>query len=347
MQEHKDVTIYDIAEKLDISPATVSRGLKDHPAIKKETKKRIKEMAAKMGYQNNTFASNLRSRKTNTIGIIIPRINSNFMSSVISGVEHVVNSKGYNLIISQTQEDYDKEIASATTMFNSRVDGLLVSLASNTDRIVHFESLLRKKIPVIFFDRVLPHPDCTNVVIDNVQAGYDAVTHLIDQGCRRIMYVGGSLKRNVYADRLKGYKLALADKDISFTDKYVHTDVLSEHTGVDAAKKLLEMKPRPDGVFAANDSSAVACMQTLQDAGVRIPEDVAVVGFNNDPISWIARPKLTTVNYPGYEMGQIAATTLINAINKAPSSSLTTLVLKHELIVRDSSIRDKVNSQRA
>ncbi|MEJ1238255.1 LacI family DNA-binding transcriptional regulator [Chryseolinea sp. T2] len=339
MQEHKDITIYDIAEKLDISPATVSRGLKDHPAIKKETKKRIKEMAAKLGYQNNTFASNLRSRKTNTIGIIIPRINSAFMSSVIAGVEHVVNSKGYNLIISQSQEDYDKEIASATTMFNSRVDGLLVSLASNTDRIQHFESLLRKKIPVIFFDRVFSHPDCTNIVIDNVQAGYDAVMHLIDQGCKRIMYVGGSLKRNVYADRLKGYKLALSDKGIAFSDKYVHTDVLSEQTGIDAARKILEMHPRPDGVFAASDSSAVACMQTLQEAGIRVPHDVAVVGFNNDPISWIARPRLTTVNYPGNEMGQIAATTLINAIHKSPASSLTTLVLKHELIIRDSSNR--------
>lgn len=342
MQEQKDVTIYDIAEKLDISPATVSRGLKDHPAIKKETKKRIKEMAAKMGYQNNTFASSLRSRRTNTIGIIIPRINSAFMSSVISGIEHIVNSKGYNLIISQSQENYSKEIVSATTMFNSRVDGLLVSLASDTDRIQHFESLLRKKIPVIFFDRVFAHPDCTSIVIDNVQAGYDAVTHLLDQGCRRIMYIGGSLKRNVYADRLKGYKLALADKGIAFSDHYIHTDVLSEQTGVEAARKILGMDPRPDGVFAANDSSAVACMQTLQDAGIKVPEDVAVAGFNNDPISWIARPRLTTVNYPGYEMGQIAATTLINAIHQSSASGLTTLVLKHELIVRDSSVRVKI-----
>ncbi len=340
MQEHKDVTIYDIAEKLDISPATVSRGLKDHPAIKKETKKRIKEMAARMGYQNNTFASNLRSKKTNTIGIIIPRINSAFMSSVISGIEHVVNSKGYNLIISQSQEMYEKEIGSATTMFNSRVDGLLVSLASDTDRIQHFESMLRKKIPVIFFDRVFSHPDCTSIVIDNVRAGYDAVSHLIEQGCRRIMFLGGNLKRNVYSDRLKGYKQALEEHDLPFVDNYVHAiDVLNEQTGVDAAHKILQMRPRPDGVFAANDSSAVACMQTIQDAGVRVPDDIAVVGFNNDPISWIARPKLTTVNYPGYEMGQIAATTLINAIHKAPTSNLTTMVLKHELIVRDSSTR--------
>lgn len=339
MQHQKDVTIYDIAEKLDISPATVSRGLKDHPAIKKETKKRIKEMAAKMGYQNNTFASNLRSKRTNTIGIIIPRINSSFMSSVIAGIEQVVNRMGYNLIISQSQEDFDKEVASATTMFNSRVDGLLVSLSSDTERIQHFEAMLRKKIPVIFFDRVFDHPDCTSIVIDNFRAGYDAVTHLIEQGCQRILYIGGSLKRNVYSDRLKGYKLALSEHNLPIVDKYIINTRLSEQVGIDAANKILQMRPRPDGVFAANDSTAVACMQTLLDAGVRVPEDVAIVGFNNDPISWIVRPTLTTVNYPGYEMGQIAATTLINAINKSPASSLTTLVLKHELIVRTSSNR--------
>lgn len=337
MQDHKEVTIYDIAEKLDISPATVSRGLKDHPAIKKETKKRIKEMAVKMGYQNNTFASSLRSRKTNTIGIITPRINSSFMSSVIAGIEGVANAKGYNLIISQSQEEYEKEIASATTMFNSRVDGLLVSLASNTEKIQHFESMLRKKIPVIFFDRVFDHPDCTSIVIDNVRASYDVVSHLLDQGSRRIIYIGGNLKRNVYADRLKGYQQALTERGISPQDKYVIISQLNEQAGFDAAQKILQMRPRPDGVFAANDSTAVACMLALQDAGVRVPEDVVVAGFNNDPISKIVRPQLTTVNYPGYEMGQIAATTLINAINKSPATSLNTLVLRHELIVRESS----------
>jgi LacI family transcriptional regulator len=343
MQDQKDVTIYDIAEKLEISPATVSRGLKDHPAIKKETKKRIKEMALKMGYQNNTFASNLRSRKTNTIGIIIPRINSSFMSTVISGIEHVVNSKGYNLIISQSQEQFDKEVAGATTMFNSRVDGLLVSLASDTEKIQHFESLLRKKIPVIFFDRVFEHPDCTSIVIDNTKAGYDAVSHLLDMGCRRIVYLGGNIKRNVYAERLKGYQQALAERGIPFNEKYALLANLSEKTGIEAAQKILQMRPRPDGIFAANDASAVACMQALQDAGISIPNDIAVVGFNNDPISLIVRPKLTTVNYPGYEMGQIAATTLINAINESTVSTLTTLVLKHELIIRESSKRENAS----
>lgn len=341
MDDKKEVTIYDIAEKLDLSPATVSRGLKDHPAIKKETKKRIKEAALKMGYQNNLFASNLRSKKTNTIGIIIPRLNSYFMSSVISGMEHVMNRKGYNLIISQSQETYEKEVSSATTMYNNRVDGLLVSLAYTTENVDHFEVLLKKKIPVIFFDRVFDHPKCTNVVIDNTRAGYDAVHHLVEQGCKRIVYIGGDLKRNVYADRLKGYKMALQEKGIPFEEKLIIINNLNEQGGLDAAQKILQMKPRPDGIFAANDSTAVACMQGLKAAGIRIPQDMAIVGFNNDPLSRIIEPNLTTVNYPGYEMGEVAATTLINAITNAGASPITTLVLRHQLIIRQSSQRKK------
>lgn len=339
MEEHKDITIYDIAKKLDLSPATVSRGLKDHPAIKKETRKRIKDAAAKMGYQNNLFASNLRSKRTNTIGIIVPRLDSYFMSTVISGMEHVANSRGYNLIISQSQEAYEKEIVSANTMFNSRVDGLLVSLAYNTQNIDHFEVLLRKKIPVIFFDRVVEHPRCTNIVIDNTRAGYDIVHHLVEQGCKRIVYLGGNLKRNVYADRLKGYKLALAEAGIAFDENLVIINTLNEQGGRQAAQQILQMENKPDGLFAANDSSAVACMQELKAAGIRIPHDIAVAGFNNEPISRIIEPNLTTVNYPGYEMGEIAATTLINSINSAPGSTINTLLLRHQLMVRESSLR--------
>jgi LacI family transcriptional regulator len=339
MEQGRDVTIYDIARKLDLSPATVSRGLKDHPAIKKDTRKKIKEAAVKMGYQHNLFARNLRSKKTNTIGIIIPRLDSYFMSTVISGMEKVVNASGYNLIISQSQETFSKEIASANTMFNSRVDGLLVSLAYNTDNIEHFESMLKKKIPVIFFDRVVEHPNCTNIIIDNAKAGYDAARHLIDQGCKRIVYIGGNLKRNVYADRLKGYRQALEEKGLKFSEDLLILNDLNEQGGINAANHILLMNPRPDGVFAANDTSAVACLQQLKQSGIRVPQDIAIVGFNNEPISRIIEPNLTTINYPGHEMGEIAATTLINEINNLPASTLNTLVLRHQLIVRGSSMR--------
>ena len=337
MDGKKEVTIYDIAEKLDLSPATISRGLKDHPAIKKETRKRIKDTAQLMGYQNNLFASNLRTKKTNTIGIIIPRINSYFMSTVISGIEHVVNAQGYSLIISQSQETFEKEIKNATTMYNSRVDGLLVSLTYTTENIQHFEALRRKNIPVIFFDRVFDDPTCTNVVIDNTKAGYDATLHLLEQGRQRIIHLCGHLNRNTYADRLKGYRMALQEKGIAYDETLVIVNPLNEQGGVEAAQHILQLATRPDGIFAANDSSAVACMQVLKAAGIRIPEDIAVVGFNNDPIARVIEPNLTTIHYPGYEMGQIAATTLINTIHNSRTSPINTLVLKHELLVRESS----------
>src|SRR5690606_4078498 len=172
MRALKETTIYDIAEALSLSAATVSRGLKDHPAIKKDTKKRIQDKAREMGYQHNLFASSLRRNRTNTIGVIVPRLNSYFMSAVISGMEKIANDAGYNLVISQSLESLAKEKMNVKTMFNNRVDGLLVSAAYDTEDITHFEVFLNKGIPLIFFDRVLEHPFCTSIVIDNYKAGY-------------------------------------------------------------------------------------------------------------------------------------------------------------------------------
>lgn len=337
MTHHKDVTIYDIAEALNVSPATVSRGLKDHPGIRKDTKRKILDTAKKMGYQYNTFASNLRRKKTNTIGVIVPRLNSYFMSTVIAGMEKLVNENGYNLIISQSQESFKKEIAGVNTMYNSRIDGLMVSLAFDTKDTDHFEALLKKNIPIIFFDRILEHPGCTSIVIDNKQAGYDATKHLLEQGCKRIVHLSGSLNRNVYADRLAGYKQALQEKGISFDPELVISNNLSDMGGEEAARQILNMNEKPDGVFAANDTSAVACMRELKLAGIKIPEDITFVGFNNDPVSKVIEPNLTTVNYPGQEMGEVAAATLLNKLNKSNTANLNTIVLRHELIIRQSS----------
>ncbi len=341
MNTLKDVTIYDIAKALNVSPATVSRGLKDHPAIRKDTKKRIQEAARKMGYQQNTFASNLRRKQTNTIGVIVPRLNSYFMSTVIAGMEKVANNTGYNLIIAQSQESVKKEISGAATMFNSRVDGLLVSLAYDTRDIDHFDALLKKAIPLIFFDRVTELPNCTSIVIDNKKAGYDATSHLLGQGCRRIVHLCGSLNRNVYGDRLEGYKQALAERNIAFDPTLVLQSSLSDQAGAEAAQQILKMSPLPDAIFASNDTSAVAVIRELKLAGISVPEQIAVVGFNNDPISKVIEPNLTTINYPGEEMGEVAALTIINRLRNVPSTNLNTIFLRHELIVRQSSLKKK------
>ena len=343
MPDDKEITIYDIAEHLNISATTVSRGLKDHPAINKNTRKKIFEAARHLGYRSNTFASSLRSKKTHTIGIIVPRLNSYFMSSVLAGMEDAASRENYNLIISQSLERAEKEVANAHTMFNKRVDGLLVSLAYDTGNINHFEAFFKRGVPVIFFDRIYSHSESTSIVIDNYKAAYDITKHLIDNGCRRIMHLGGSMLRNVYSDRLKGYKQALRDHKINFDEKLVLISKLNEEAGAEAAKFIIKMgAKRPDGVFASNDTAAVFCMIKLKEAGIRIPGEVAFAGFNNDPISKIIEPNLTTVNYSGYDVGEAAVTSLINHLNGISNVKTTnTIILRSDLIIRESSLKNK------
>jgi len=340
MSKEREVTIYDIADKLNISIATVSRALKDDPVVNKKTKKKIFELAEELGYRSNHFARNLRNQRTDTIGVIVPRLNSYFMSTVIAGIENVANSEGYNLIISQSSESAEKEKMSAKTMFNSRVDGLLVSLSYDTNDLSHFEQFSKRKIPVIFFDRCEENNTFSNVLIDNRSAAYEATKHLVEQGCKKIVHVTANLKRNVYVDRFNGYRQALAENNIDFKDEYVIIGNLSLEAGTEAADTILKMDPSPDGVLVANDNCAVGCMLSLKQAGIQIPRDIAFVGFNNDPVSKVIEPNLTTINYPGYEMGEVAVRNLINHLNGTHSiHSTNTIVLRSELIIRASSQR--------
>lgn len=340
MPNDKEVTIYDIAKKLKISPATVSRGLKDHPGISKKTKKKIFELADKIGYRQNHFARNLRNQKTDTIGVIVPRLNSHFMSSVIAGIESIANKKGYNLIISQSSESSSKEAASAKTLFNNRVDGLLASLAYDTKELSHFDPFFKKNIPVIFFDRVMHHENCTNVLIDNRNAAYEATKHLIDEGCKRIVHITAPPQQNVYIDRLKGFKQALAEHKIKFREEDVIIGNLSQEAGAGAANIILKMKTLPDGVFVSNDNCAVGCMLALKQKGIKIPKDIAFVGFNNDPVSKVVEPNLSTINYSGYEVGEVAARHLINHLTGvSPIQNTDTILLRSEFIIRESSLK--------
>jgi len=333
----KEITIYDIAEKLNISSATVSRALKDDPVVNKKTRKRIFDAAEEMGYRLNHFARNLRNQRTNIIGVIVPRLNSYFMASAISGIEQVADREGYHIVISQSAEQADKEIANAKTMFNNRVDGLLVSLAYDTKDLTHFEPFFKKGIPVIFFDRVEEHRDSTSIIIDNKRAAYEATKHLIDQGCKRIVHITAPPKRNVYIDRLAGYKLALAEHHIKFKEEYLVVGNLSQEAGAEAADKIRNMNPLPDGVFVANDNCAVGCMLALKQAGIRIPQDIAFVGFNNDPVATVVEPNLTTVSYPGYQIGEVAARNMISHLKGMPINSTDSIILRSELIIRASS----------
>ena len=342
----KEITIYDIAKGLGVSPATVSRALNDHPAVNIDTKHKIQLKADQMGYRSNTFASNLRRQRTNAIGVIIPKLNSHFQSCVIAGMEKVANEAGYNLIISQSMESAQKEIANAKIMFNSRIDGLLVSLAYDTENMDHYYPFIKRGIPVLFYDRVAESKEFTSIIIDNVAAAHEVTTHLIEQGCKNILHLTGNLKRNVYKDRLKGYKYALFDNNLPFSESSVIVNKLTEEAGIEIAREILQMDPLPDGVFAANDTCAVSCMQTLKQAGLSIPTDIAFVGFNNDPISRVIEPNLTTIDYHGFEMGEVAIQNLINCIDGFSDKLITnTITLRADLIIRESSLRKNADEK--
>src|SRR6201996_873670 len=244
MTGKKNITIYDIAKVLGLSPATVSRGLKDHPAINIKTRKRITDTAKEMGYRSNSFASNLRMQKTHTLGIIVHELKSQFISSVLAGIEKVTTEAGYDLIIGHSSETYRKEAANAHNLFHKRVDGLIASLAFDTQDLDHFDPFVKKGIPIVFFDRVEEFAYGTRVIIDNVRAGYEAPAHLPAQGCRRIAHITANLGRNVYAGRLKGYQQALADYGLPFKPEMLIVNDLSEAAAIRTARQVFTMKNR-------------------------------------------------------------------------------------------------------
>jgi LacI family transcriptional regulator len=293
-----------------------------------------------MGYRTNHFARNLRQKQTNTIGIIVHELNSNFITSVLAGVEKVTAEAGYDLIIAHSSENYEKEKANARNLFHKRVDGLIASLSFDTPDLDHFQPYIDKGVPVMFFDRVEQDGNKTVVIIDNAKCGYQATQHLIDQGCRKIVHLKSSLKRNFYSQRYKGYQDALFDNGIPLDEKLLIVNDLSEKAGIESAMQILKMKPRPDGIFITNDFVAAVCMRTLKEHGISIPGDIAIVGFNNDAIGKLIEPTLTTINYPGIDMGEIAARNLVNHLKGISNIHYTnTIIVRTELIVRKSSLK--------
>ena len=336
----KEVTIYDLAHQLKLSTATISRALNDDPAVSDKKRKVIQDFARKQGYQRNMFARNLRNQKTNTIGVIVHELNSHFITTVLSSIEKVTSAAGYDLIITHSSECPQKEAANAQNLFHKRVDALIVSLSFTTQNLDHFHLFQEKDIPVVFFDRVEEKSNNTQVIIDNYRCGFAATEHLIEQGCRRIALVTANLQRNVYAQRFRGYTEALSKHGIPYDKSLVLIKGLSEECSVEAAQELLAMPERPDGIFLTNDFSAAVCMQTLKEQGVRIPEDIAIVGFNDDAISKITEPKLTTVRYPANDIGEMVAHCVLNRLSGAtPIHFNETVIVRSELIVRASSMR--------
>ncbi len=338
----KEVTIYDIAKALKLSAATISRGLKGDKMVNSTTSRRIAEKAAEMGYRHNKFASSLRRQNTQTIGVLVHTLKSNFITSVLAGIEEVTTAAGYDIIIAHSSENYEREVANALNLFHKRVDGVLASLSFTTKNLDHFKCFFEKGIPVIFFDRAEEGSDHTHVIIDNYSCGYKATSHLAAQGCKRIVLLTADLTRNVYSQRYRGYKDALSEAGIPFDEKLVIIKDLSEQSAIDTALEILRMDPVPDGVFCTNDFIGAVCMHELINHGIKVPEDIAVVGFNNDPIGKIVKPQLTTIDYPGNVMGEVTARNLINHLKGFSKLSGTNrIIINSELVIRGSSLRKK------
>lgn len=337
MKKNDQITIHDIARDLKIDSSTVSRALNDSPRVSKKTKERIIEKANELGYQRNSLASNLRTNKTNTIGVIVPRISRNFFSNVISGIEDTAYQAGYNVIICQSLESFEREKKIMETLLSNRVDGVLISTSMETITLDHLQPYLNHGGPIVFYDRPRVFENCSSISINDYKASFEATEHLILKGCKNIVYFSGPQIVSLYQDRKKGYVDALKKYDIAFRESYCIESILSDKDGIASAKKMLKLKA-VDGLYSANDTAAISAMQFLKSKGVNIPKDIAVVGFNNDPISAVIEPSLTTINQPDFEMGRIASSMLINQIEAQKiSKKKSSKVLDVELIVRDSS----------
>jgi len=311
----KEVTIYDLAKELNYSSATVSRAFQNNPAVKRRTRKKILTLAVKKGYRSNYIASSLRKRKTKTIGVLMHELNSHFMITVLSEIEKILSETAYDIIIADSEESGKKEVANANNLFQKRVEGVIASLAYDTPNLSNFEQFTGKDIQIIFFDRVEENSTGTKVIFKNYKAGYDATQHLIEQRRKNIIHMTGNLSRNVYYNRLNGYKAALKDNNIKFRESYLIVNDFQNLNCIEAAKSIYRMKPFPDGIFKKNDISAAIVMQPFKEFNIRVPDDNAVVGFNNDIVSTIVEPNLTTIDYPSFKMGEVAARNLINHLN--------------------------------
>lgn len=328
-------TIKDIAKALGISASTVSRALKDHPDISRETKEAVSEMAKQLRYKPNAVALSLKNSKTNTIGVIIPQVVHFFFSSVISGIEDVAYDAGYNVMVCQSNENYNREVINAQALLSNRVEGALISISKETQDYTHLNNLKENGMPIVFFDRVPENFDADNVIIDDEKAAFNATQHLIDNGCTRIAHLTPPGTLGIGIKRLEGYKRALAENNLPFYPEYVQIADTFELSSP-ATRKLMQLPIPPDGIFTVNDHTAVGVLKTLNQMSIPVPQKVEVIGFSAGFFSDITTPTLSSVNQHGYEMGVKAAQVLLERITSEEIAEKQNYYIETNLVLRES-----------
>jgi len=299
-----NVTLKKIAEELGISIATVSKALKGYSDVSPSTKKKVLNLAEKLHYRPNSFAQSLRNSESKIIGLIIPEIDHDFFAKVINGVINEASKFGYAVIVLQSNDIYDNEKAQLDLLLDKNVDGILISLSNNTTNVDHVKEVLQREVPLVLYDKIYKLLDCSKVIINDKKAAFDATTHLIQTGCKRIAYVTGNLDPQTTIDRFLGYKSAIDHSHLAYDKSLIYTaENLSFDDGYQIAEQILQDHPDIDGIFAFTDIIATGVLMKLKDLNIKIPEELSLIGFSNWFLTNVTTPKLSTVNQPGFEMG--------------------------------------------
>ncbi len=338
MKGHQ-VTIKDIARMLHISPSTVSRALKDHPDINPQTKKNVQDLAKKLNYKPNQIALNLLQQESKIIGVIVPEFIHYFFSTVISGIEKIANESGYHIIVAQSNESYHKEVENIQALLSSNIDGFIIAMAKTTLNFDHFKNIEEIGVPMVFVDRSCDVVTADKVLVDDFDGAYKATKHLIENNCKNIIHLAGPQNLEIGVQRKEGFLAALNDAGLEAHDYSIQICDTHEH----ALRLMPELlsKYNIDGVFAVNDLTAIGAMKAVKAMNKKVPEDVAISGFTNSFISYIADPELTTIDQKGFEMGQHAARMILKRIQSNEKYGPVTTILNTELVVRKSSLKKK------
>ncbi len=340
MANKKKSTIKDIANVLGITPSAVSKALNNHPRISQQTKDAVVQVAENLNYQPNHLASALRKGKSNLVGVIIPRANSNFFSSIIEKIEDILNEEGYNVIITQSNESYKKECQSIEALLFTQVDGIIASMANETVKLDYYNKVKQKGVPLILFDRGENDLNVDYVGIDDYLSSHIVIEHLVEQGCKRIAHIGGFSHTRIYKNRIRGYIDALESFNLPFEDHLIYECNLRKSDGREIMKRLLDLSNPPDGVYVSGDYAALGALEVMKEHNIKVPQDIALVGFSNEPFAEIVTPGISSVEQHSEEIGRLAAETFLKRIaNPNQVVSLNKMILKPELIVRASSKR--------
>lgn len=341
MKPKKRTTIYDIAQKLNVTPSSVSRALNNSNYVNEATKKLILKTAEELNYKRNTMASNLRKGQSKTIGIVVPRINQNFFSNIIAGIEDATFKQGYNLIICQSNESYEKEVQSVNTLINQQVDCIVISVSIESINHKHLQNVLDQHIQLIQFDRVADELETLKVINDNEQASFEAVDHMIQQGYKRIALLEGPQNVDIFRQRKKGYLQALAKHNLPVIEELIVENTWTKELGAKGTRQLLTLPEPPDAIFASvSDFSALGVLEVATAMNIKVPSQLGICGYSNEDFTEITSPSITTIDQFSFYMGKTIANLYFQEMENNDTVVVPKIIsIKPKLIIRSSTAK--------